>query len=84
MNKPWLIFSQVATILLVAVFIFSTLNPDWLSTSSGNPLVNSIAINEAHQDGQLSSGSYHHAAKQFMPVVFNIFRDKSSNIARGY
>ncbi|QWE20737.1 Do family serine endopeptidase [Polynucleobacter sp. AP-Kolm-20A-A1] len=77
-NKLWLLFAQTVTILLAAVFIVVTLQPDWIPSSGVSSLANTIPINEIRQQDQVSPGSYHEAVKRSMPAVVNIFTSKST------
>ena len=78
LQKFWLLFSQIVTIFLVAVFITATLKPDWLSKTSVHPLTSPIFVSEGPYDRQLSPGSYHDAVKKSIPAVVNIFTNKSN------
>ena len=79
LQKYWLTFAQAVTILLAALFIVTTLKPEWLSDSRVGSLVDTVSLKESSYDGQLSPGSYHEAVKRSMPAVVNIFTSKSSN-----
>ena len=76
LHRYWLLFAQVVTVLLAALFIVVTLKPDWLSVSRVGNLVDTISLNESKYDGQLNPGSYHEAVKRSMPSVVNIFTSK--------
>ena len=78
LQKYWLTFAQAVTILLAALFIVTTLKPEWLSDSRVGSLVDTVSLKESSYDGQLSPGSYHEAVKRSMPAVVNIFTSKSS------
>jgi serine protease DegQ len=82
LHKYWLLFAQVVTVMLAALFIVATLKPEWLSESRVGSLVDTVSLKESGYDGQLSPGSYHEAVKRSMPAVVNIFTRKSSNKPR--
>jgi serine protease DegQ len=44
MKRLWLLFSQVATVLLAAYFVVATLKPDWLGK---NARVGTVSVIEA-------------------------------------
>lgn len=73
LHKYWLLFSQAITVLLAALFIISTLKPEWLWESNVNGLVKTISIKENGNIVELSPGSYHEAVKRSIPAVVNIF-----------
>ena len=80
LQKFWLLFSQIVTILLAALFIVTTLKPSWLSESQVNFLESNISIREdSHAGEQISPGSYHVAVKKSMPAVVNIFTSKGTS-----
>jgi serine protease DegQ len=80
--KYWLLFAQLVTAMLAALFIVATLKPEWISNSRIGSLVDTVSLNESGYDGQLSPGSYHEAVKRSMPAVVNIFTSKSANKPR--
>ena len=82
LHRFWLLFAQAVTVLLAALFIISTLKPDWLSSSRVGSLVDTVSLNESRYDGQLNPGSYHEAVKRSMPSVVNIFTSKSQTKPR--
>ena len=82
LHRFWLLFAQAVTVLLAALFIISTLKPDWLSSSRVGSLVDTVSLNESRYDGQLNPGSYHEAVKRSMPSVVNIFTSKSQAKSR--
>ena len=79
LNRLWLLFAQVVTILLAAWFITMILKPSWLNGIQSASLVESITLKEgAYDSANLSPGSYHEAVKKSMPAVVNIFTSKAS------
>ncbi len=79
MNRLWLLFAQIVTILLAALFIIATLKPSWLSNGKIHSLVENVTLKEGAYDGNtISPGSYHDAVKKSMPAVVNIFTSKTT------
>ena len=79
MNRLWLLFSQIVTILLAALFIIATLKPSWLSNGQIHSIVENVTLKEGAYDGNtISPGSYHDAVKKSMPSVVNIFTSKTT------
>ncbi|MBU6436302.1 MAG: trypsin-like peptidase domain-containing protein [Betaproteobacteria bacterium] len=79
MRKLWLLFSQAVTVLLAALFVVSTLKPQWLagvglSTRTGSSIV---SIREAVLGGPTAQASYAPAAKRAMPAVVSIATTKA-------
>jgi len=82
LQKYWILFAQAVTVMLAALFIVTTLKPEWLSDSRVGSLVDTVSLKESGYDGQLSPGSYHEAVKRSMPAVVNIFTSKASAIPK--
>ena len=79
MNRLWLLFAQIVTILLAALFIIATLKPSWLSNGQIHSIVENVTLKEGAYDGNtISPGSYHDAVKKSMPAVVNIFTSKTT------
>ena len=79
MNRLWLLFAQIVTILLAALFITATLKPSWLSNGQIHSIVENVTLKEGAYDGNtISPGSYHDAVKKSMPAVVNIFTSKTT------
>ena len=79
MNRLWLLFAQIVTILLAALFIIATLKPSWLSNGQIHSIVENVTLKEGAYDGNtISPGSYHDAVKKSMPSVVNIFTSKTT------
>ncbi|AUM00740.1 MAG TPA: Do family serine endopeptidase [Pseudothauera hydrothermalis] len=87
MRRLWLIFSQAVTISVAALFVVSTLKPEWLRGASPSSVV---AIFEApagsdQANGAASNGapaSYALAAQRSMPAVVHIFTSKEVRAQR--
>ena len=79
LNRLWLLFAQIVTILLAALFIIATLQPTWLSDGKVSAIVDNVTLKESAFDSSiLSPGSYHDAVKRSAPAVVNIFTSKAS------
>ena len=88
MRRLWIIFSQTATICLAALFVVSTLKPEWLPSRTGQagdaPRV-AVMQQEAAPPGAASgprADSYHDAVRKAMPSVVNIFTTKEIRVQR--
>ena len=88
MRKIWLIFSQAATISLAALFVVTTLRPEWLGRQ-GTPGAQVIGLKEANSPettpGQGAPGrlnSYNDAVRKAVPAVVNIFTSKAIKARR--
>ena len=82
LQKFWLLFAQIVTIFLAALFIVTTLQPQWLGGSQVNSFIENVSLKEAAHNDHLSPGSYHDAVKRSMPAVVNIFTSKASTKPR--
>ncbi len=72
LTRLWLIFAQAATIAVAALFVVTTLKPDWLATRAGpTSVVVSQAPAVAHAGAK--AGSYSDAVGKAAPAVVNIF-----------
>jgi len=87
-RKIWLIFSQAATISLAALFVVTTLRPEWLGRQ-GTPGAQVIGLKEANSPettpGQGAPGrlnSYNDAVRKAVPAVVNIFTSKAIKARR--
>ena len=88
MRRLWIIFSQTATICLAALFVVSTLKPEWLPSRPG-PAPESVQVATVKQETQpVAAGggaqldSYHDAVSRAMPSVVNIFTTKEVRVMR--
>ncbi len=88
MRKIWLIFSQAATISLAALFVVTTLRPEWLGRQ-GTPGAQVIGLKEANSPettpGQGAPGrlnSYNDAVRKAVPAVVNIFTSQAVKARR--
>ena len=88
MRRLWIIFSQTATICLAALFVVSTLKPEWLPSRSGL-VPESMRVATLHQEAQPGAAgggarpdSYHDAVQKAAPSVVNIFTSKEVRVTR--
>ena len=79
MNRLWLLFCQVITILLAAWFVVTTLQPGWISNPQVNSLVGQVTLREAPESISQNPGSLAEAAKVSSPAVVNIFTSKTAS-----
>ncbi|MDE2268128.1 MAG: S1C family serine protease [Thiomonas sp.] len=83
MRRLWLLFSQTVTIALAALFVVSTLKPEWVrfgapvSTLASAPAVVTIQDAPAAPAAAPAAGSYSAAALKAMPAVVSITTSKA-------
>ncbi|CQR26652.1 serine endoprotease, periplasmic [Thiomonas arsenitoxydans] len=83
MRRLWLLFSQTVTIALAALFVVSTLKPEWVrfgapvSTLANAPAVVTIQDAPAAPAAAPAAGSYSAAALKAMPAVVSITTSKA-------
>jgi serine protease DegQ len=83
MRRLWLLFSQTVTIALAALFVVSTLKPEWVrfgtpdSTLANAPAVVTIQDAPAAPTAAPAAGSYSAAALKAMPAVVSITTSKA-------
>ena len=81
MKKLWLLFSQVATVLLAVWFVLVTLKPEWLNQRNGfsSLSLSQVTDSSANESAQMSSpGSFSLAAKKASPAVVSISTSKAA------
>ncbi|MDD4885602.1 MAG: trypsin-like peptidase domain-containing protein, partial [Thiomonas sp.] len=83
MRRLWLLFSQTVTIVLAALFVVSTLKPEWVqfgppaSVAAGKPTVVTVQDAPAASALQAAPGGYSAAALKAMPAVVSITTSKA-------
>ncbi len=82
MRNLWLIFAQAATIAVGALFVVTTLKPEWLGRSASGPQV--VELRQAASPASLPgrATSYNDAVKKAVPAVVNIFTSKEIKAQR--
>jgi serine protease DegQ len=86
MRKLWLVFSQTATVCLAALFVISTLKPEWLpgrdgTTASAPTPVSILSTSSSPSQVAPASGrtaSFSDAVQKAAPSVVNIFTSKEA------
>lgn len=82
----WLTFAQAATICIAALFVVSTLHPEWLgphpeaNSSSGASSAPSGLAPAVFTSRRTAVSSYAEAARRAMPSVVNINTSKEVNV----
>ncbi len=85
MQRLWLIFAQAVTISLAALFVITTLKPQWLG---GPAMPTIVSLQEAAgtprsgTDQAESTGSYAAAARKALPSVVHIYTSKDVQTPR--
>ena len=76
MRNLWLIFAQAATVAVGALFVVTTLKPEWLGRSASGPQV--VELRQATPSGVIPARatSYSDAVRKAVPAVVNIFTSK--------
>ena len=86
LHRLWLIFAQTATVCVAALFVVSTLKPEWLPTrgAAPPPAVLATVQTEAASAaaGPPRAESYHEAVRRSSPAVVNIFSSKEVRAPR--
>jgi serine protease DegQ len=78
MKRFWLFFSQTVTVLLAALFIVSTLKPEWLGASRGKVAGISVLEAPAAPLGATPVGSFRTAAQKASAAVVSINVSKAA------
>jgi serine protease DegQ len=81
LHRLWLIFAQTATVCVAALFVVSTLRPEWLPTKAAAPQVAAVVpVQTAAGPAPAAEGpsSYHDAVGRATPSVVNIFTSKEA------
>jgi serine protease DegQ len=80
LHRLWLVFAQTATICLAALFVVSTLKPEWLPQRAVPPHPVPAALPESAPapaaPAAARGGSFHDAVQRSSPAVVNIFTSK--------
>ncbi|MFM2057015.1 MAG: hypothetical protein RLY71_1400 [Pseudomonadota bacterium] len=76
MRRLWLIFSQAVTIAVAAVFVLSTLKPDWLPMRAAAPSV-LVSSTVASAASATVLNSYALAARRAAPSVVSVVASKA-------
>jgi Do/DeqQ family serine protease len=81
MRNLWLIFAQAATVAVGALFVVTTLKPDWLGRSASGPQV--VELRQATSAAlPARATSYSDAVRKAVPAVVNIFTSKEIKAQR--
>jgi len=76
MYRLWLTFAQTATVCLAALFVVSTLRPEWLPGRQAAPVEVSTAPPAAASGARAATVSYSDAVRKAAPAVVSIFTSK--------
>ena len=87
LHRLWLVFAQTATICLAALFVVSTLKPEWLPQRAALPQALPVAPRQGAPappsvPGAARTGSFHDAVQRSSPAVVNIFTSKEVRAPR--
>ena len=78
MKRLWLLFSQVATVLLATYFVVATLKPDWLGKNMARSGTVSVVEAPAAAPGTSPLGSFRLAAQKASAAVVSINTSKNA------
>ena len=82
MRRLWIIFSQATTLCLAALFVVSTLKPEWLPTRGPAVAVLQQEAPAGVTPAATRADSHHAAVKKAMPSVVNISTSKEVRLPR--
>jgi Do/DeqQ family serine protease len=83
LHRLWLVFAQTATVCLAALFVVSTLKPEWLPARSAAPAAVLPVLTEAAPAAAAArTESFHDAVRRSSPAVVNIFTSKEVRAPR--
>ena len=85
LHRLWLVFAQSATVCLAALFVVSTLKPEWLPSRGAGPQLAAVAplpAVPAPAAGPARAESYYEAVRRSSPAVVNIFSSKEVRAPR--
>ncbi len=80
MRKLWLTFAQTATIALAALFVLTTLKPEWLPQRAQAPQVVQLTQSTQASLAATRAGSYSDAVRRAAPAVVSIFTSKEIKV----
>ena len=82
LKRLWLVFAQATTVALGALFVITTLKPDWLARVRENSA--SVVVKQAPAAAvrDLKSASYHDAVARAAPAVVNVFTSSTTKAPR--
>jgi serine protease DegQ len=82
MRRLWIIFSQATTVCVAALFVVSTLKPEWLPSRMPQVAVLQQETPAGAMPASLRADSHHAAVKKAMPSVVNISTSKEVRLPR--
>ncbi len=90
LKRLWLIFAQAVTVVLAAIFVVSTLRPQWLQQARWREATNAVTAQTAHQialpptpPASVVRIGFAQAARAASPAVVSITASKASGHAAG-
>jgi Do/DeqQ family serine protease len=78
MKRLWLLFSQIATVLLAAYFVVATLKPQWLDRPGRSAGVVALLEAPSGVPGEVPAGSFRLAAQKASAAVVSINTSKAA------
>jgi serine protease DegQ len=82
MRRLWIIFSQATTLCVAALFVVSTLKPEWLPARIPSVAVLQQEAPPGAVPAAVRADSHHAAVKKAMPSVVNISTSKEVRLPR--
>ena len=83
MRRLWLIFAQAVTVSVAALFVVSTLKPEWLREDRAAPAPTVTIVETSTPPSVSGSGSavsYANAAQQALPAVVHIYTRQTAKV----
>jgi serine protease DegQ len=81
LHRLWLVFAQTATVCLAALFVVTTLKPEWLPSRTEAPPAAPVAVQAPPASAPAAPAgreSYSDAVQRSSPAVVNIFTSKDA------
>jgi len=78
MKRLWLLFSQVATVLLATYFVVGTLKPEWIDKAGQTPYGVTIVQAPTTDPASVPAGSFRLAAQKASSAVVSITASKNA------
>lgn len=82
MRQLWLTFAQTVTVAVAALFVITTLKPDWVGPNGAPQTTVHITQSSFDRGALPATGSYADAAERSMQAVVHIFTRKEATTAR--
>jgi serine protease DegQ len=82
MKRLWLWFAQAATVAVAALFVVTTLKPEWLATREASPVPIVLQQAAPQREAAAKAASYSDAVAKAAPAVVYIFSSGAARASR--